>query len=67
VRIEQRDSLFMQGFLDKGRTSKVVARIPLRLVLVEDIGERRAQLVAMQAVRRAAGRRAWRARDPIMP
>lgn len=38
--IEKNESVFMKGFLDKGRMTKVVARIPLRLVLVEDIGER---------------------------
>jgi len=71
--IEKNNSLFMKGFLDKGRMSKVVTRIPLRLVLVEDIGERGAQLVAMQAVRRAAGveesvgGQRLVARDPIMP
>ena len=63
----------MKGFLDKGRMSNVVTRIPLRLVLAEDIGERGAQLVAMQAVRRAAGveesvgGQRLVAHDPIMP
>lgn len=71
--IEKNNSLFMKGFLDKGRMSNVVTRIPLRLVLAEDIGERGAQLVAMQAVRRAAGveesvgGQRLVAHDPIMP
>eukprot|EP00240_Pyramimonas_obovata_P002321 CAMPEP_0118929704 /NCGR_PEP_ID=MMETSP1169-20130426/6631_1 /TAXON_ID=36882 /ORGANISM="Pyramimonas obovata, Strain CCMP722" /LENGTH=449 /DNA_ID=CAMNT_0006871951 /DNA_START=93 /DNA_END=1439 /DNA_ORIENTATION=- len=37
---------FMEAYYDKGRLSKVVKDIPVRLVLSEDIGQRGAQLVA---------------------
>ena len=47
-----------QAFADKGRMRALVSRIPLRLVLAEDIGERGAQLLAIEAVRRTYTRQA---------
>ena len=38
----------MAAFLDKGRRRKLVEQVPLRLVLVDDIGQRGAKLAAAQ-------------------
>jgi len=42
------DSAFMTAFRDKGRLSPLLARVPLHLVLAEDIGQRGAHLVAVK-------------------
>jgi hypothetical protein len=39
-------TVFMEAFLDKGRLSTVVKRIPVYLVLEEDMGQRGAHLNA---------------------
>ncbi len=47
-RIAGKDSLFMAAFQDKGRVSPFLSKIPLYAVLVEDLGERGAQWVAIK-------------------
>jgi len=47
-RIAGNDSLFMAAFQDKGRVSPFLKKIPLYAVLVEDLGERGAQWVAIK-------------------
>ena len=45
------NSLFMKAFHDKGRVSPFLAKIPLYAVLVEDLGERGAQWMAVKVRR----------------
>ena len=45
-RLTEPNSPFMEAFYDKGRLSPLLKRIPLYAVLVEDIGQRGAHLVA---------------------
>ena len=45
-RLTKPNSPFMEAFYDKGRLSPLLKRIPLYAVLVEDIGQRGAHLVA---------------------
>ena len=56
-RIAGKDSLFMAAFRDKGRVSPFLSKIPLYAVLVEDLGERGAQWVAIKV---RGGREGWR-------
>ncbi len=44
--IRAADGAFMNAFYDKGRLSPVMRRVPLYAVMVEDIGQRGAHLVA---------------------
>ena len=44
--IRAADGAFMDAFYDKGRLSPVMRRVPLYAVMVEDIGQRGAHLVA---------------------
>lgn len=46
--ITEEGSKFMEAFYDKGRVSKVLRDVPVKVVLAEDIGQRGAQLVAMR-------------------
>lgn len=47
-RISEPDGDFMHAFYDKGRVSPFLKRIPVYAVLVEDVGERGAHLVAVK-------------------
>jgi len=41
-------ALFMEAFNDKGRVSGILKSIPVYAVLVEDLGERGAEYIALQ-------------------
>jgi hypothetical protein len=45
------DSVFLKAFLDKGRLTSLVKKIPLYAVLVEDLGERGAHWQAVRLLR----------------
>lgn len=49
------DSPFMKAYLDKGRLSDLVKRIPLFAVLVEDLGLRGAKVCAMRELKSIKG------------
>jgi glucokinase len=57
--IRNQNGLFMQALLDKGRVKAMVAKCPVWAVLVEDLGERGAHVVAFkelqQEIIKAAG------------
>ena len=63
-RITEADSPFMAAFFDKGRVSPLLKRIPLYAVLVEDIGQRGAHLVAFRQLRAAAAAPSFKAEKP---
>ena len=50
-RIKGQDSLFMRAFRDKGRVSPLLQHVPLKAVLVEDLGQRGAHWAAFKLYR----------------
>lgn len=54
-RIKNPDDLFLPALFEKGRVSVLVKQCPIYAVLVEDLGERGAHLVAFRALQRIQG------------
>eukprot|EP00968_Pinguiococcus_pyrenoidosus_P022594 scaffold3307_cov265-Pinguiococcus_pyrenoidosus.AAC.20 len=50
-RIQGDDGLFMKAFRDKGRVSPLLLQVPVKAVLVEDLGQRGAHFVAFTLYR----------------